>query len=165
MEKDGVPDDYAGFELNARYEEIRDLKTTLDNLIGTDLFGEIKDFQFALNGKADSEFTKWLNELKGADGNPGIANNIISAFNSLLDFYKNGLDFAKKVQDGLVTFDNGYKIKGENEDLITITKPFGLRKIENKLLGRLSRSDEYAYLKDKDYLEILDGNNNYKSLD
>ena len=155
MEKDGVPDDYVGFELSARYEEIKDLKTTLINLINIDLYNEIKNFQYALNGKAKDEFTNWLNQLKGVNGDSGIANDIIVAFNGseqelgLLNFYKNGLDFAKKVQDDLVYWDwdqkkenKKYFLKSDDSEL---TKQLGLRKIENLLLGKIADQDQTLY--------------------
>jgi hypothetical protein len=94
MQKDGVPDDYAGFELSARYEEIKTLNRSLQNLIDVDLYGEIKRFRNALNGKASDKFKEWINAI---DTSPNYSGNIKTALTDLLAFYKNGLDFAKKV--------------------------------------------------------------------
>lgn len=167
MKKDGVPDDYAGFELNARSEEIQTIWKTLRTLIDKDLYSEIKKFRNALNGKAKDEFANWIADIKdGINSDTGYSVEIKNQFESLLDFYKNGLSFAEKAQTGSVVYkeeekeDEIYKYYFENDTGEILIKPSGLRSIENQLLGKITDNDWLAYNNQGENVEIPAGSLN-----
>lgn len=163
MKKDGVPDDYAGFELNARFEEIQTIWKTLRTLIDKDLYSEIKKFRNALNGKAKDKFTNWIAAI---DNGINSSVKIKEQFENLFDFYKNGLSFAEKAQIGLVVYKEEekegeiYKYYLENDTGEILIKPSGLRSIENQLLGKITDNDWLAYNSQEENVQIPAGSLN-----
>ena len=167
MKKDGVPDDYAGFELNARCEEIQTIWKTLRTLIDKDLYSEIKKFRNALNGKAKDEFADWIADIDGGiNSDTGYNIEIKKQFENLLDFYKNGLSFAEKAQIGLIVYKEEekegeiYKYYFENDTDEILIKPSGLRSIENQLLGKITDHDWLAYNNQEENVQIPAGSLN-----
>jgi hypothetical protein len=100
--KENVFDDYVGFELNARIEEINSIYKTLYNLIDRTLYNEIQSFRNALNGVAKEKFESWLRNIDGTNQAGYSVESISEAFTELQNYYQDWLDFYFKVYNGVI---------------------------------------------------------------
>lgn len=148
-----VPNDYSGFELGARMNEIGNINTSLKKLIDKDLYSNLKKFRNDLapvnNSKINASFQTIINYME----NEGQA--ILTQLDSLYNFYLQGLNFAAAASQKKLYYQSSDQQYYIIKDLLNDTQRDEIKKVE----GLSSQHEEplFGILDDNNWNNINDG--------